>query len=100
VQELSGGNQQKVSVAKWAARGVRRLFLDEPTRGVDVGAKVEIYRYIRSFAAEDRCCMVASSDPAEIASVADRAIVLKDGVNVAELTGDALVETALVAAAL
>jgi ABC-type sugar transport system ATPase subunit len=100
VRELSGGNQQKVSVAKWAARGVRRLFLDEPTRGVDVGAKVEIYRYIRSFAAAGGCCMVASSDPAEIASVADRAIVLKNGVQVAELTGAALGEAALVAAAL
>ncbi|HEY1940851.1 MAG TPA: sugar ABC transporter ATP-binding protein [Roseiarcus sp.] len=100
VRQLSGGNQQKVSVAKWAARGVRRLFLDEPTRGVDVGAKVEIYRYIRSFAAGGGCCMVASSDPAEIASVADRAIVLKNGVKVAELTGDTLGEAALVAVAL
>jgi ABC-type sugar transport system ATPase subunit len=100
VQELSGGNQQKVSVAKWAARRVRRLFLDEPTRGVDVGAKIEVYRFIRSFAAEGGCCMVASGDPAEIASVADRAIVLKNGSAVAELTGDALEEAALVEAAL
>ena len=100
VHELSGGNQQKVSVAKWTARRVRRLFLDEPTRGVDIGAKIEVYRFIRSFAAEGGCCMVASSDPAEIASVVDRAIVLKDGIAVAELTGDALGEAALVAAAL
>jgi ABC-type sugar transport system ATPase subunit len=100
VQELSGGNQQKVSVAKWAARGARRLFLDEPTRGVDVGAKVEIYQFIRKFAEAGGCCMVASSDPAEIASVVDRAIVLKEGTAVAELRGDALEESALIAAAL
>jgi ABC-type sugar transport system ATPase subunit len=100
VQELSGGNQQKVSVGKWAARRVRRLFLDEPTRGVDVGAKVEIYRFIKGFTAEGGCCMVSSSDPAEIASVADRAIVLKNGLAVAELAGDNLEEASLVAAAL
>jgi ABC-type sugar transport system ATPase subunit len=100
VQALSGGNQQKVSVAKWAARRVRRLFLDEPTRGVDVGAKIEVYRFIRSFAVEGGCCMVASGDPTEIVSVVDRAIVLKDGIAVAELQGSALEEAALVAAAL
>ena len=100
VQALSGGNQQKVSVAKWAARRIRRLFLDEPTRGVDVGAKIELYRFIRSFAAQGGCCMVASGDATEIASVADRAIVLKDGIAVAELQGEALEEAALVAAAL
>jgi ribose transport system ATP-binding protein len=100
VQALSGGNQQKVSVAKWAARRIRRLFLDEPTRGVDVGAKIEIYRFIRSFAVEGGCCMVASGDPTEIVSVVDRAIVLKDGIAIAEFQGDALEEAALVAAAL
>jgi len=87
-------------VAKWAARRIRRLFLDEPTRGVDVGAKIEIYRFIRSFAVEGGCCMVASGDPTEIVSVVDRAIVLKDGIAIAEFQGDALEEAALVAAAL
>jgi ABC-type sugar transport system ATPase subunit len=100
VQDLSGGNQQKVSVAKWATRDVHTLFLDEPTRGVDVGARVEIYRFIREFAAKGRGVLIASSDPAEIASVCDRAIVLKEGRVSAKLPLAALNESALLAAAL
>jgi ABC-type sugar transport system ATPase subunit len=100
VEDLSGGNQQKVSVAKWATRNLHTLFLDEPTRGVDVGARVEIYRFMRQFAAKGRGILVASSDPAEIASVCDRAIVLKDGRVSAELPMAALNENALLAAAL
>ncbi len=100
VEDLSGGNQQKVSVAKWATRDLHTLFLDEPTRGVDVGARVEIYRFMRQFAGKGRGVLVASSDPAEIASVCDRAIVLKDGRVSAELPMAALNENALLAAAL
>jgi ribose transport system ATP-binding protein len=100
VEDLSGGNQQKVSVAKWATRDVQVLFLDEPTRGVDVGARVEIYRFMREFAAKGRGVLIASSDPAEIASVCDRAIVLKEGRVSAALPLAALNENALLAAAL
>lgn len=78
VEDLSGGNQQKVSVAKWATRELHTLFLDDPTRGVDVGS-AWIYRFMRQFAGKGRGVLVASSDPAEIASVCDRTIVLKDG---------------------
>jgi ABC-type sugar transport system ATPase subunit len=100
VGDLSGGNQQKVSVAKWANRGLSTLFFDEPTRGVDVGARVEIYRFIRDFAAGGRTVLVASSDADEIAGLCDRAIVLRAGVAALELSGAELSEAKLLELAL
>ncbi|GAA4332049.1 sugar ABC transporter ATP-binding protein [Pigmentiphaga soli] len=100
VDELSGGNQQKVSVAKWAVRGVRILYLDEPTRGVDVGARVEIYRFVQSLAARGGTCLISSSDAAEIAAIATRVIVMKAGRALKELRGSEITEAGLIAAAL
>jgi ABC-type sugar transport system ATPase subunit len=98
--QLSGGNQQKVALAKWMARKVEVLVLDEPTRGIDVGAKVEIYRVLRELAQAGTACLIASSDAGEIAAVCDRAIVMKQGRPATELSGNALTVDALTAAAI
>jgi ABC-type sugar transport system ATPase subunit len=99
-RQLSGGNQQKVALAKWIGRKVDVLMLDEPTRGVDVGAKVEIYRVLRELAEAGCACLIASSDAGEIAAVCDRAIVMKGGRPAAELSGAALTADGLTAAAI
>jgi rhamnose transport system ATP-binding protein len=76
---LSGGNQQKVVVAKWLATAPRELLLDEPTKGVDVGAKFEIHEIIRREAARGAACLVASSDLPEVLALADRIVVMREG---------------------
>ena len=76
---LSGGNQQKVVVAKWLATSPKVLLLDEPTMGVDVGAKFEIHEIIRREAGRGAACLVASSDLPEVLALADRIIVMKEG---------------------
>jgi ABC-type sugar transport system ATPase subunit len=76
---LSGGNQQKVVVAKWVATRPRVLLLDEPTKGVDVGAKFEIHELIRQQAAEGMAVLVVSSDLPEILALSDRILVMKEG---------------------
>ena len=84
VGELSGGNQQKVVLAKWLARGVRVLLLDEPTRGLDIGAKADLYRQVREVAAKGAAVLVASGELPELLANAHRVIVLHEGKNVAE----------------
>jgi rhamnose transport system ATP-binding protein len=76
---LSGGNQQKIVVAKWLATSPRVLLLDEPTKGVDVGAKFEIHEIIRREAARGAGCLVASSDLPEVLALADRILVMREG---------------------
>jgi ABC-type sugar transport system ATPase subunit len=76
---LSGGNQQKVVLARWLATQPRVLLLDEPTKGVDVGAKYEIHGIVRSVAAEGAACLVVSSDLPEVLSLADRILVMREG---------------------
>jgi len=76
---LSGGNQQKVVVAKWLATCPKVLLLDEPTKGVDVGAKFEIHEIIRREAGRGVGCLVASSDLPEVLALADRIIVMREG---------------------
>lgn len=76
---LSGGNQQKVVAAKWLATAPRILLLDEPTKGVDVGAKFEIHNLIRERAAGGMACLVVSSDLPEVLSLADRILVMREG---------------------
>ena len=76
---LSGGNQQKVVVAKWLATAPKVLLLDEPTKGVDVGAKFEIHEIIRREAGRGVGCLVASSDLPEVLALADRIIVMREG---------------------
>jgi len=86
VVELSGGNQQKVVVGKALATGPRVLLLDEPTRGVDVGARSEIYRVIDELAREGMAILVASSDTEELVGLADRLLVFRHGRVAVELT--------------
>ena len=76
---LSGGNQQKVVLAKWLATGPRVLMLDEPTKGVDVGAKFEIHEIIRRQAANGLGCLVVSSDLPEVLALCHRVIVMREG---------------------
>ena len=84
---LSGGNQQKVVVAKWMATRPRVLLLDEPTKGVDVGAKFEIHEMIRQQAREGLAVLVVSSDLPEILALADRILVMKEGELQGEIPG-------------
>ena len=85
VRNLSGGNQQKVLLAKWLAREPRILIVDEPTRGVDVGSKADIYRILRDLAAQGLALLVVSSDLPEVLALAHRIAVMADGRIVGEL---------------
>jgi ribose transport system ATP-binding protein len=76
---LSGGNQQKVCLARWLLGELKVLILEEPTRGVDVGARQEIYRQIRGLANQGLGILLISSDAEEVAGLADRSIVLAGG---------------------
>ncbi|HYE86663.1 MAG TPA: ATP-binding cassette domain-containing protein, partial [Vicinamibacterales bacterium] len=76
---LSGGNQQKVVVAKWMATSPRVLLLDEPTKGVDVGAKFEIHEAIRRQAARGLAVLMVSSDLPEVLALSDKILVMKQG---------------------
>jgi ribose transport system ATP-binding protein len=92
VRFLSGGNQQKVAVAKWLETRPRVLILDEPTRGVDVGAKREIYDLIQELAAEGMACLVISSEMTELIGLCHRILVLQNGRVAGELEGDGMTE--------
>jgi simple sugar transport system ATP-binding protein len=90
IQFLSGGNQQKVLLARWLLTKPQFLILDEPTRGIDVGAHAEIIRLIESLCANGLALLVISSELEELVGYADRVIVLRDRKQVAELATDAL----------
>lgn len=83
---LSGGNQQKVLLAKWLATDPKILILDEPTRGIDVGAKAEIYTIINNLAKEGLAIILISSEMPEAMNMSDRIIVMKEGHITGELT--------------
>ena len=87
VRDLSGGNQQKVVLAKWMAVGPKVLILDEPTRGVDVGGKAEIYALIRQMARQGMALIVISSELPEVLGISDRVLVMRQGSLVGELSG-------------
>jgi ABC-type sugar transport system ATPase subunit len=91
VEALSGGNQQKVVIARWLATKPRLMILDEPTRGVDVGAKAEIHRLIEQFVREGLGVLLISSDLPELLAMSDRVYVMRAGRLVAELAGDQIV---------
>jgi ABC-type sugar transport system ATPase subunit len=88
VRQLSGGNQQKVVLGKWLGRGVRVLIFDEPTRGIDVGAKVEVYNLFKQLAADGVAILVVSSELPEVLGLSDRVLVMRGGALVAELSRD------------
>ena len=85
VAQLSGGNQQKVVLGKWFLTNPRILLLDEPTRGVDVGAKREIYRVMSDFAKSGGAVIMVSSETDEVLGMADRVVVMRDGCQVGEI---------------
>ncbi|MEW2134268.1 sugar ABC transporter ATP-binding protein [Streptomyces sp. NPDC005435] len=100
VTSLSGGNQQKALFAKWVLTGPRVLLMDEPTRGVDVGAKTEIYRIINQLTADGVAVVLVSSDLPELVAMSDRAVVMRQGRVVAEMSGDRLSEQSVLEHAL
>jgi len=94
---LSGGNQQKVAIAKWLEAEPRVLILDEPTRGVDVGAKRELYNLIHEFAQQGMACLLVSSELPEIVGLCGRTYVMREGRMVAELAGAEVSEERIMA---
>ncbi len=93
---LSGGNQQKVVVGKWLEAGSRLFIFDEPTRGIDVGAKAEIFALIDKLCADGAAVLMISSEQIEIVHVCDRAYVMRGGRIVGDLAGDTLTEENIV----
>ncbi|MCR6497950.1 sugar ABC transporter ATP-binding protein [Shinella sp. CPCC 101442] len=98
IKELSGGNQQKVLLARWLATDPRVLIIDEPTRGIDIGAKSEILKLLRNLADEGLSVLMISSELEELLAAADRVTVLSDGTSVATLPRKDLSEAALLSA--
>ena len=92
VKNLSGGNQQKVALAKWLSIDSKVIFIDEPTRGVDVGAKIEIYNLINEVAKKGVGVVVISSDMPEIMGISDRILVMHQGTIYGELQKDQFTE--------
>ncbi len=99
VRNLSGGNQQKVLLAKWLAVEPQILILDEPTRGVDIGAKVIIHRAIEDVAEQGRAVILISSDLPELVSLSDRVLILRHGRLIREMPRESLSEEAVLLAA-
>jgi len=89
---LSGGNQQKVIIGRWVAADTKVFLFDEPTRGIDIGAKSEIYNLIEKLAQEGKAVVVVSSEMQEIMRISDRVLVMRQGKIAAELTGDDISE--------
>ncbi|MFJ4689569.1 sugar ABC transporter ATP-binding protein [Streptomyces sp. NPDC091377] len=100
VRKLSGGNQQKVVLARWLARKPKVLILDEPTRGIDVGAKAEIYQIIADLAAEGVALLVISSELTELLGLADRVVVMQQGRITGELSHEEATEESILALAM
>jgi ribose transport system ATP-binding protein len=95
ISELSGGNQQKVLLARWLCTDPEVLILDEPTRGIDVGAKQEIQNLVRELADDGLSVLFISSELEEMITDADRVVVLRDGATVAELEGEDISEKSM-----
>ncbi len=98
IRELSGGNQQKVLLARWLAMNPKLLILDEPTRGIDVGAKAEIQTIIKELADQGLAVLMISSELEEIIEGSDRVFVLREGHNVAEFAEKGITEEAVMGA--
>ncbi|MFI8906636.1 sugar ABC transporter ATP-binding protein [Streptomyces albidoflavus] len=99
VRTLSGGNQQKVVIGKWLLADTKVLILDEPTRGIDVGAKVEIYQLMNELTASGHAVLMISSDLPEVLGMSDRVLVMAQGRLAGELAGDAATQDAVMALA-
>lgn len=99
IQNLSGGNQQKVLLGRWMLAGPSILILDEPTRGIDVGAKYEIYELMEQMAREGKCVIMISSEMPELMGMSDRIMVLCEGHKSGEVTGDDITDEKIMALA-
>jgi rhamnose transport system ATP-binding protein len=99
VAELSGGNQQKVVLSKWLMSKPRIMILDEPTRGVDVGAKAEVHRLVSGLAAQGIAILMISSELPEVLAMSDRVLVMREGRLVAELDRSQMTAERVMAAA-
>jgi ABC-type sugar transport system ATPase subunit len=93
--ELSGGNQQKLLIARWMDRDTKVLLLDEPTRGIDVGTKAEVYRLVREAAARGTGVLLVSSEMPELLALADRVLVMCEGRVTGELKGAELTQAGI-----
>ena len=100
VANLSGGNQQKVILGKWLMKQPQILFVDEPTKGIDVGTKAEFYRILDELANDGMSIIMVSSDMPELIGVSDRVLVMCEGKVTAELTGDQITQTNVMKAAI
>jgi len=98
ILSLSGGNQQKVVIGKGILTEPKILLMDEPSRGIDIGAKTEVFDIINKYAQEGLSIIVISSELQEIVSIADRVIVLSNGIKTGEFYGDEIEQDTLVLA--
>ncbi len=89
---LSGGNQQKVIIGRWVSADNKVFLFDEPTRGIDIGAKSEIYNLIEKLAQQEKAIVVVSSEMPEIMRISDRVLVMREGKIIKELIGDEITE--------
>ena len=97
INQLSGGNQQKVILARWLLTNPKYLILDEPTRGIDIGTKTEIQKLVLKLAAEGKSCTFISSEIDEMLRTCSRLVVMRDRHVVGQLTGDDLNQTKIMA---
>ncbi len=97
ISQLSGGNQQKVILARWLLTDPKYLILDEPTRGIDIGTKTEIQKLVLKLADEGKSCTFISSEIDEMLRTCSRLVVMRDRKVVGELTGDDLNQTKIMA---
>jgi rhamnose transport system ATP-binding protein len=96
VESLSGGNQQKVVIAKWLATMPKIIILDEPTKGIDIGSKAAVHEFMAELAAEGLAVIMVSSEIPEVLGMSDRIIVMREGRIVAEVAGDDMTPETLV----
>jgi ribose transport system ATP-binding protein len=96
IRELSGGNQQKVLFARWLCRNPQLLILDEPTRGIDIGARSEIQALVRELVEAGLGVLMISSEFEELVEASSRVVVLRDGRQVAELHGESISQHAII----
>jgi rhamnose transport system ATP-binding protein len=100
VESLSGGNQQKVSIAKWLAANAKILILDEPTKGIDVGTKAAVHKLMSDLANDGKAILMISSEIPEIIGMSDRILVMNEGILVAELARAEATQERILTAAL
>jgi ABC-type sugar transport system ATPase subunit len=100
VRFLSGGNQQKTVLAKWLYKEIDVLIVDEPTRGIDVNSKAEIYKLMAQFVKQGKSIIMISSDLVELIALSDRVLVVRNGTIISEIADDQMTEEYIIANAI